>query len=85
LSFESLITRNLRILDNAKDTWAIEHRKRKGDLPTASDVAPYCVGYKMPSSVTGETYNINSIGTPASAKITVSTRNFPAGSVFTTP
>jgi hypothetical protein len=85
ISLDNAIINNLRALENAKDSWALEHRKCVGDLPKESDVAPYCKGDRMPSSIVGETYNINPLGTPASAKIPVRIGNFPPGSAITVP
>jgi prepilin-type N-terminal cleavage/methylation domain-containing protein len=32
---------NLRCIDEAKQQWAVEHRKQDTDTPTASDLQPY--------------------------------------------
>jgi hypothetical protein len=85
ISLDNAIINNLRVLENAKDSWALEHRKCVGDLPKESDVAPYCKGDSIPCSIVGETYNINSLGTPASAKIPVRMGRYLAGSIMTAP
>ncbi len=35
---------NLRLLQGGKKQWALENRKQKSDVPTASDLRPYILG-----------------------------------------
>src|SRR5438876_11621041 len=59
------ITNNLRIIEGAKDQWALENKKGTGDLPTSA-VSPagsldYLKGGTV-QDVLGETYTINVVG-----------------------
>jgi hypothetical protein len=56
---------NLRIIDGAKDQWALEKRKGTGDVANAADVAEYCKGNVFPECPAGGAYTLNPIGTPA--------------------
>ena len=65
------IVNNLRIIEGAKDQWALEQKKGTGDVPVATDIAPYLKNNTMPTLVVQETYNINAVGTGATAKHSV--------------
>src|SRR5256885_10615248 len=43
------IVNNLRIIEGAKDQWALEQKKGTGDTPVATDIAPYLKNNTMPS------------------------------------
>ncbi|MFN0067259.1 MAG: competence type IV pilus major pilin ComGC [Limisphaerales bacterium] len=58
---------NLRVIDNAKDLWALETNKGTGDTPTPDEIKVYLRNNEMPRPVVGETYTINPVGTPAFA------------------
>ena len=73
---------NLRIIEGAKDQWAIENKKENGALPTISDLAPYLKNGKIQIGPAKEKYNINAIGTPASAIAPVKLGTYPARSVI---
>ncbi len=79
------IVNNLRITEGAKEQWRISHKKTTGDTPDIKDIGPYLMGGTTPPSVVGETYKINAIGTPATAKIPRKLRNYPAGSSIVIP
>src|SRR4030081_3243553 len=52
------IFNNLRIIEGAKDQWALENKKGTGDLPVDTDLAPYMKNSSYPPTlVVGETYN----------------------------
>lgn len=51
---------NLRMIDAAKQQWALEKGKKEGDLPTQDDLMPY-IGH-WPVCPQGGTYTINPIG-----------------------
>jgi prepilin-type N-terminal cleavage/methylation domain-containing protein len=80
------IVNNLRVIENAKDTWALENRKGTGDTPSATDIGPYLKnGVFPPTLVVGETYNINAVGTPATATTPVKLGTYAASSTITLP
>lgn len=56
------IINNLRVIQNQKQLWMAENKKGDSDTPTESDLAPYFNSGKFPTSVMGETYNINPCG-----------------------
>jgi serine/threonine protein kinase len=54
---------NLRQIDAAKDMWALEFKKQKGDVPTIADLLPYLSrNRKFPICPDGGNYIINAIG-----------------------
>lgn len=80
------IVNNLRIIENAKDTWALEFRKGTGDTPADTDIAQYLKGNRFPPTlVVGETYTINPVGTPATATAPVKLGTYSAGSAIAAP
>src|SRR2546422_5555123 len=60
------IVNNLRILEGAKDQWALENKKGTGDDTTMTAISEYLKGGTV-KSVVGETYTTQKVGTPASA------------------
>jgi hypothetical protein len=56
------IINNLRVIQNQKQLWMAENKKGDNDTPAESDLAPYFNSGKFPTSVMGETYNINPCG-----------------------
>ena len=80
------IINNLRVIENAKDTWALENKKGTGDTPGPTDIGPYLKGGNFPPSmVVGETYNINPVGTPATATTPVKLGTYTPSSTITLP
>jgi len=53
---------NLRLMDAAKQAWALEKKKQSTDVPTASELAPYLVRGQMPKCPAGGDYQINAVG-----------------------
>jgi hypothetical protein len=54
---------NLRQIDAAKDMWALENHKQKGDVPTEADLMEYMPpGQSFPVCPSGGTYVINAVG-----------------------
>jgi hypothetical protein len=54
---------NLRQIDGAKEMWALENKKQKGDVPTTADLLPYLGrNQKFPVCPDGGTYIINAVG-----------------------
>jgi prepilin-type N-terminal cleavage/methylation domain-containing protein len=61
---------NLRVLEDAKQTWGLEHGKRDGDEPTEAElIGPGLYIKKMPECPAGGTYEINPIGVNATCSI----------------
>jgi len=58
---------NLRIIDAAKQQWALEKNKSAGDVPTWDDIQPYL--HKSPVCPAGGTYTINAVGQPPTCSI----------------
>jgi chromosome segregation ATPase len=52
---------NLRLLDGAKQQWALEHNKTADAVPTAQDVAPYLAGNRLPVCPAGGAYTLNAM------------------------
>jgi len=80
------IFNNLRIIEGAKDQWALENKKGTGDTPTwatgTAGIADFLKGATV-KLVVGETYTINEVGTNAVAKTPVKLGSYTAGSVIT--
>jgi prepilin-type N-terminal cleavage/methylation domain-containing protein len=80
------IVNNLRITEGAKDQWALEQKKGTGDTPVATDIGPFMKNSTYPpTSVVGETYNINAVGTGADAKTPVKLGTYAANATITIP
>lgn len=59
----SAIQGNLRIIEYAKDQWALENRKGTGEpIPSVATISNY-IKYGALRPVVGETYTPNAIGT----------------------
>jgi len=50
------IANNLRILEGAKEQWALENKKATTDAVTTGDLTTYLKNNTMPVAVVGETY-----------------------------
>jgi prepilin-type N-terminal cleavage/methylation domain-containing protein len=66
---KNAIINNLRVIESAKQQWALENKKASGDTPVATDLTPYLKGGNMPTAVAGETYTINAVNTEAHADL----------------
>jgi len=81
------IFNNLRIIDGAKDQWALENKKGTGDLPDwgtgTSGIADYLKGGTV-KDVVSETYSIRAVGTNsiATLKTGVKLGTYPSGGVI---
>ncbi len=53
---------NLRMIDGAKQQWALENGKPAGALMTAQDLAKYLPNNTVPSCPAGGIYTINPVG-----------------------
>jgi general secretion pathway protein G len=60
---------NLRMIDGAKNEWALENNKKNGDTPTQGDVAHYLKNGQSPNCPKGGTYTINPIGEPPTCSV----------------
>jgi Tfp pilus assembly major pilin PilA len=78
------IVNNLRQIEAAKMQWALENRKRAGDAVAERDLAEYLKGGGI-KPVAGESYQLNPVGTPATATLSQPIMDHPAGSVIQVP
>lgn len=53
---------NLRLIDGAKQQWALEKQKPAGALLTAADLAPYLKTNTLPTCPAGGVYTLNPVG-----------------------
>lgn len=61
-----MIHQNLRKIDAGKNLWALENNKGSGETPTQEELKYYD---SWPKPVSGETYNINPVGSPPTATL----------------
>ena len=61
---------NLRIVESAKDQWALQNQKGTGDTPDWIGLSDFIKGGTV-KPATSETYTINSVGTNAFATCSV--------------
>ena len=60
---------NLRIIDAAKQQWALENDKTADAIPPAQDLLPYFRGGIFPVCPSGGGYTINAVGVPPTCSI----------------
>jgi competence protein ComGC len=53
---------NLRMIDAAKQQWALENNKKSTDIPTQSDLAHYLKNGQFPTCPKGGIYTIGPVG-----------------------
>ncbi len=53
---------NLRIIEGAKDQWALENKKGVGDAMSAQDIQPYLKNNALPACPQGGAYTLNALG-----------------------
>ena len=53
---------NLRIIEGAKDQWALENKKGVGDTVSAQDIQPYLKNNALPVCPQGGVYTLNAVG-----------------------
>ena len=73
--------RNLRQIDGAKETWALEKKKAPGATVVESEVNEYIKGGVVPLCPAGGTYTYGALGTDPTCTIathTLSTASAPA-------
>jgi hypothetical protein len=52
---------NLRLIDGAKQTWALEQNKTPDSVPTPQDLVPYLGNQLFPQCPAGGSYTINAV------------------------
>jgi hypothetical protein len=60
---------NLRLIDGAKQQWALEKQKPSGALLTVEDLAPYLKTNTLPACPAGGVYTLNPVGFPPMCNI----------------
>ena len=61
---------NLRLIDGAKQEWALENKKSADEVPTWEDVKPYLGrGSARPKCPQGGTYQLNKLGADPTCSI----------------
>ena len=58
----ALCINNLRMIDGAKQQWALEKQKSAGALFTPADIAPYLPNKTVPACPAGGVYSLNPVG-----------------------
>ena len=53
---------NLRMIEGAKNEWALENNKKPTDTPTQADLAHFLKNGQFPTCPVGGTYTIGSVG-----------------------
>ena len=83
--FKSIVN-NLRVTKDSKDQWALQNKERNGSSPVATDLAPHMKNNTFPpTKVVGETYNINPVGTAATATTPLKLGTYNAASNVSIP
>ena len=60
---------NLRIIEGAKDQWALENKKGVGDAMSAQDIQPYLKNNALPACPQGGAYTLNALGAPPTCSV----------------
>ncbi len=60
---------NLRIIEGAKDQWALENKKTVGAAVSAQDILPYLRNNAFPACPQGGVYTLNTVGAPPTCSI----------------
>ncbi len=60
---------NLRIIQSAKQEWALENQKPSDATPTENDLTPYLPNHLMPHCPAGGTYTIGNVTNPPTCTI----------------
>ena len=77
------IGNNLRIIESAKEQWALENKKVTTDAVAMNDLTGYFKNNVAPAPVAGEVYGLTTVGALADATIT-GTLNGKSGPFTTT-
>lgn len=78
------IFNNLRIIEGAKDQWALEAKQGTGTVIANMNVISDYIKGGTVKPVVGETYDATSVGTPSTATLPASVRlaTYPAGATI---
>lgn len=68
-AMQNLCINNLRMIDGAKQQWALEHSKKADDVPTAADLKPYFKTGVFPACPSGGTYTIGAVSNAPTCSI----------------
>ena len=68
-AMQNVCINNLRMIDGAKQQWALEHSKKGDDVPTAADLTPYFKNGVFPVCLSGGTYTIGAVTNPPTCSI----------------
>lgn len=79
------IINNLRVIDGAKQQWALETKQASTATPTSNDIIPYMKNNAMPTQVVGETYNILSVTQSPTATTPSTLAGNPGGTTVSLP
>jgi hypothetical protein len=60
---------NLKMIDGAKQQWALENKKQPTDVPTRADITPYFPAGTQLNCPSGGAYAINAVNTPPACSI----------------
>lgn len=60
---------NLRMLQAAKQQWAVQNNKPQDATPTPMDIAPFLPGQSMPQCPGGGNYSLNAVGAAPTCSI----------------
>ena len=60
---------HLRMLDGAKQQWALEHSKQATNTPTEAEISAYLPAGRFPICPAGGTYTLNTVGEPPTCSI----------------
>ena len=79
------IGNNLRIIEGAKEQWALENKKVTSDTLAMTDLTSYFKNNTIPASVANETYAVTTVATLSNATLPASaTLNTKTGPFTTT-
>ena len=69
VAMENACINNLRMIDGAKQQWALENGKKPGDFPTAEDLKPFFKNGVFPTCPAGGTYTIGAVSNAPTCSI----------------
>jgi prepilin-type N-terminal cleavage/methylation domain-containing protein len=76
------ILNNLRLIEDAKDQWAMANKKGTGDTTDLTSISDYLKGGTI-NPIVSETYSTEAVGISPAAKVPVSLGTYPIGAVIT--
>jgi prepilin-type N-terminal cleavage/methylation domain-containing protein len=68
---------NLRVIDQAKQQWALEYGQVSSATPASTDILPYFgrTGVAMPNEPVGGSYNINAVSIAPTCSVALTSSN----------